>query len=540
MKRLVAAATLAAAFLLLAAAPASAHAVLEASTPGDGAQLDEAPSEVTLEFNESVSADLGGVRVYESGGSRVDEGAVHVEDGVVSVGLRDGLGDGAYVATYRVVSADGHPVRGGIVFSVGDVEADPALLSQFFDEGADRPWQVAGALFRWIAYAGTLLAAGGAVFLALVHDGGPDRARLSRVVLVAAAVGAVGILLALPVQAALATGEGAGAIFQSGVLRAVLEEGVGWSIAVSLIGLALLTLGRDRRIFLLGGAALACGGFALSGHTRSTDVKAVATLADVAHVLAAGVWFGGVVLLVLTLRNRKAADDDPAGGAGVVARFSQVAAVAVIVLTAAGLTLAWSEVRALRALTSTTYGWTLLAKVGVAALVGVLALYNRYRLVPAVQKERAPRAWGLLGRTLRWEAIGLVVVLAITGVLVNVTPARSAAGIGQIFTGDIDLGESGSVNVVVDPARAGFNQIHLYFYDPDGRPADLTDDVTVNLSLPADDIGPIRRTPVRAGPNHFQLDGNDLVTGGRWIIEVVATISRFESASGEVEVLVAG
>jgi copper transport protein len=539
MKRLVAAAALAAAVLLLAAAPASAHAVLESSTPGDGAQLDEAPTEVRLEFNESVSADLGGVRVYESGGDRVDEGAVRVDGGVVSVDLRNGLGDGAYVATYRVVSADGHPVQGGIVFSVGDVEADPALLSQFFDEGADRPWQVAGAFFRWIAYGGTLLAAGGAIFLAAVHDGRDDRPRLQRVVLVAAVVGAVGILAALPVQAALATGEGAGALFQSGVLREVLQEGVGLSIGLSLAGLAVLVVGRDRRIYAFVGAALACGGFAFSGHTRSTDAEALAVTADIAHVLAAGVWFGGLVLLAFTLRDRRVAGDS-ASGADVVSRFSQLAAITIVVLTAAGLALTWSEVRALHALTSTTYGWTLLAKVGVAALVGLVALYNRYRLVPAVQKAEAPRAWGLLGRTLRVEALGLVVVLAITAALVNVTPARSAAGIGEIFSGDIDLGDAGSVNVVVDPAQAGFNQIHLYFYDADGRPADIADEVVLNLSLPAADIGPIRREPVRAGPNHFQLDGNDLVTGGRWIIEVVAAISRFESASGEVEVLVGG
>jgi copper transport protein len=539
MKRLVAAAALAAAVLLLAAAPASAHAVLESSTPGDGAQLDEAPTEVRLEFNESVSADLGGVRVYESGGDRVDEGAVRVDGGVVSVDLRNGLGDGAYVATYRVVSADGHPVQGGIVFSVGDVEADPALLSQFFDEGADRPWQVAGAFFRWIAYGGTLLAAGGAIFLAAVHDGRDDRPRLQRVVLVAAVVGAVGILAALPVQAALATGEGAGALFQSGVLREVLQEGVGLSIGLSLAGLAVLVVGRDRRIYAFVGAALACGGFAFSGHTRSTDAEALAVTADIAHVLAAGVWFGGLVLLAFTLRDRRVAGDS-ASGADVVSRFSQLAAITIVVLTAAGLALTWSEVRALHALTSTTYGWTLLAKVGVAALVGLVALYNRYRLVPAVQKAEAPRAWGLLGRTLRVEALGLVVVLAITAALVNVTPARSAAGIGEIFSGDIDLGDAGSVNVVVDPAQTGFNQIHLYFYDADGRPADIADEVVLNLSLPAADIGPIRREPVRAGPNHFQLDGNDLVTGGRWIIEVVAAISRFESASGEVEVLVGG
>ena len=74
MRRLLAAAALVAALLLLGAAPASAHAVLEASTPGDGARLDTPPESVRLEFNEPVSADLGGLRVFSADGDRVDVG----------------------------------------------------------------------------------------------------------------------------------------------------------------------------------------------------------------------------------------------------------------------------------------------------------------------------------------------------------------------------------------------------------------------------------------------------------------------------------
>ena len=88
------------------------------------------------------------------------------------------------------------------------------------------------------------------------------------------------------------------------------------------------------------------------------------------------------------------------------------------------------------------------------------------------------------------------------------------------------------MNVVVDPNQAGRNAIHLYFYDEDGRPADVAEEVTVSFSLPSSDIGPIVREPFRAGPTHFQIDGDELVTGGRWIIEVTATVSRFEEATG--------
>ena len=134
----------------------------------------------------------------------------------------------------------------------------------------------------------------------------------------------------------------------------------------------------------------------------------------------------------------------------------------------------------------------------------------------------------------------MVLAIALTAVLVNVTPARTAAGIGEIFSETTPLGDVGSVNIVVDPNQAGRNSVHLYFYDEDGRAAEIADDVTVSFALPSDDIGPIVREPFRAGPSHFQIDGNELVTAGRWVIEVTASVSRFEAATAEVEVLVGG
>ncbi len=524
--------------LVVGAGPASAHAELETSDPGDGAQLDTAPETVTLEFTEPVSADLGGVRVFESGGGRVDEGDTRTEGAVVEIDLEPDLPDGAYVVTYRIVSADGHPVQGGLVFSVGDAEADPSLLGRFFDEGDDRVWEIAAAAFRFLAYGGVLLAAGGAVFLAFVHDGGPERVRLRRLVRRGAVIGAVGILAALPLHATLATGQGLGAILESGVLGEVLQDGVGVATLLGLVGLVVLVVGDRRRVPVAIGAALAAGSFALSGHTRSTEYEVLAVGAAIVHTLAAAAWFGGLVLLALTLAGRRD-EPDHASSAGMVGRFSLLATVSVIAVGLAGAVLSWSEVRALSALTSTTYGWTLLAKVAVVLVVGLVGAHNRFRVVPAIQRSpAAPRAWSLLRRSVRLEALALVVAIALTAVLVNVTPARNEAGIGGIFSETVPLGDIGSVNVVVDPNQAGRNAVHLYFYDEDGRAADLTDDVTVSFSLPSSDIGPIAREPFRAGPTHFQVDGDELVTGGRWVIEVTATVSRFEAATAEVEVLV--
>src|SRR5690606_22150186 len=135
------------------------------TTPADRAALDAAPSEVELVFNEPVSVPDGGVRAFDGDGGRVDEAAVDVEGGTIRLGLRDGLGEGAYVVTYRVISQDGHPITGACTFSVGDVEgaSDETVADRLGSED-DRTWDIAGGVARALAYGGTLLAAGVAAF----------------------------------------------------------------------------------------------------------------------------------------------------------------------------------------------------------------------------------------------------------------------------------------------------------------------------------------------------------------------------------------
>ena len=527
-------------FVLVAvvAAPAAAHASLVAIDPADGARLDESPEEVRLTFSERVSVDLGGVRVLDAAGDPVQDGAARAEGEVVAVGLRPDLPDGTYVVTYRVVSADGHPVRGGSVFGVGEGEVDTGALGRVGGAADDRLWEVVGAIGRSLAYAGILAAAGGTAFLVLVHRGGHDLEALERVVRRCAWVGGLASLVALPVQAALGTGQGPGSLFDSGVLTEVTKDGVGLGVLLAIVGvtLAVVALRRSRLLALVGGA-VAAGSFATSGHTRAGQNAAVATVADVSHLWVVAVWGGGLVLLWRCLRARRD-DGDRADTVGMVGRFSTVATVMVVLVGVTGGVLGWAEVGTLDALTSTGYGRLLLAKLAVVGAVAALGIYNHVRLVPALSRGKAGAALSQLWTTIRLEVLLLAVVVAITSVLVVVTPARTEAD-GGVVERIVDLGEAGSVQLTVAPARAGFNQIHLYLFDPDGRPAEIAESVTLVMSLPAADLGPVTRDAVRAGPAHFQLDSNDLAVAGSWVIDVRARIDRFSEASGATEVPIA-
>lgn len=222
--------------------------------------------------------------------------------------------------------------------------------------------------------------------------------------------------------------------------------------------------------------------------------------------------------------------------------------------------------RALRALVSTAFGWTLLTKVALAAAVIGIGAYNNRRLVPAIARaagatsletravpagrssDRPPtrpaadadyggpgKAWRTLGRTVRWEVGGLVAVLAVTSALVYLQPASEAAGITAAYSTYVDLGQGRQLNLVVDPNRAGFNEMHLYLLDPTGRPAPAQS-VTLEFLLPAKDIGPITRTPQVAGPGHWIYAGEDLSIPGAWEIGVVVGVSEFAQLRATVPV----
>ena len=120
------AAALAGLFALLCAqvavsAPASAHARLEQTSPAEGASLTAAPPEVMLRFNEVVNGDLSEVTV-KTGSTDVAEGSVEVEGDSLYQPLSSDMPEGDYTVTYKVVSADGHPVSGTFDFTYGAPE----------------------------------------------------------------------------------------------------------------------------------------------------------------------------------------------------------------------------------------------------------------------------------------------------------------------------------------------------------------------------------------------------------------------------------
>ncbi|MFZ4485842.1 MAG: copper resistance CopC family protein [Candidatus Nanopelagicales bacterium] len=102
----------------LGVAPAGAHSQLLSTSPADGAVLAEPPSSVVLTFNEALIPDVDSISINDAMGNVVASRSVEPVGATLSVPWPDGLPAGAYQVAYRVVSGDGHPVIGAIMFTI--------------------------------------------------------------------------------------------------------------------------------------------------------------------------------------------------------------------------------------------------------------------------------------------------------------------------------------------------------------------------------------------------------------------------------------
>lgn len=110
---------------IISAVAADAHAALKSVTPADGGTVATAPRQVTLEFNEPIGTSFATVTVTGPSGE-AGEGRPQVDGTRVTQALAEGLSDGKYAVSFRVVSEDGHPVSDTTTFTVTGATDTPS------------------------------------------------------------------------------------------------------------------------------------------------------------------------------------------------------------------------------------------------------------------------------------------------------------------------------------------------------------------------------------------------------------------------------
>lgn len=519
-------ALLAALFVSIWHAPAAmGHAVLLEAVPRDGAALDVAPDRIALTFSEPVTTPTGGLRAFNADAERIDVGPTPFDDPAqVGIALPAALPDGAYVVSWRVVSADGHPISGILTFTVGDASAlDDQQLRTFADEQSGTSGLLR-ALLRAATYLATLMAAGLVYARWLLLRRRRDSSRGRLVVVAAAAAGVLCSIVSIPVYAVDLTGFGVTEIATASVLADVAVSSFGQSTAFRLVWLAMLALFAWRRApqwaHVLA-ATFAALSFVFDGHQRSVEPTWLLMTADGIHVIAAAFWMGGLVIAaVVAQRTRQLDDLDSA--ATLLRSFSRAALWFLLGVVVSGTAMSWALIGSPDGL-STSYGLAWLAKLALVAVVVAIAAYNRWRLLPNWTKRHRRR----LATTLRIEAGALCVVLVATGVLVTLPPAVQQVAAEDMFAERQWVDDQYQVELVIDPNQAGLNTLHLYVLDLDGRPSANVDDLALELLYVPEQIGPARLSPFFAGTGHWIANIDDLQFAGRWQITVVFAADRF-------------
>ena len=545
------------------ASPADAHALLERSYPAAGASLPRAPHVMLLYFTEAPEPSLSTVLLLDSSGQTVPGVGKPTPAPGNAQELRatlPPLTDGVYTVNWRTVSkVDGHVTGGSFAFGIGVLPS--AGVSAAANGGslgsAPSPAAVAGL---WLLYWGLALLAAAGITGPLVF-----RWRLpggARIVIAAGWLAAAAGILTMILSERAAAGVPFGELFGAAPGRLLLAQ----AAAVAVCGLAAFDAARrpagPRLVVLAAAAAGALFVHALAGHAATQSPVRLLNVADQwLHMLAAGVWVGGLVWLLLGLRNL-----DGAARAAAVRRFSQLAFAAVAVIAVTGVLRAVPEVGSLGALVSTSFGITLLIKSSLfVALMGI-AWRNRYRLVPrlagpapaapgvlspvgggapADPPERgastesrpagagapspggaAARAIGSLQRSVRSEVALTAIVLVVAAVLSGLPPASFVEAAGHktasasvTVTGS-DFATTARVRLTVSPGTVGPNQftVQVVGYDS-GRPIPARS-VRLEFSLPANPNVASSLNLARTGGT-WTGQGTNLSIDGQWDIDVV-------------------
>jgi copper transport protein len=520
--------------LLGPAAPASAHAALVGSDPASNAIVPDAPNKVTLTFSESVQLLSGKIQVLAPDGSRADQGDPQSAGATVTIPLRSGGGRGTYLVSYRVISADSHPVSGSITYSVGAASTPPTSTN-----GTQTIDPVVRALIpigKFLGYAGLVLLVGPVLVLALLWPHRLSRRGPARLVWTGIGLVLGSTLLALWLQAPYAIGAGLFGI-GFGDLRDVLGStfgavmlvrlGVVCAAAVLLRPLLRGSGGESRAdlalLGVLGVAALAT--WPLTGHPTASPVAGVSVVVDAIHLASMSVWLGGLLMLVAFLLPR--ANERELGA--ILPIWSRWAATAVSALILAGVVQALIEVASWRGLVDSTYGRLILVKAGLAVLVIGVAAYSR----KLVKSRTAETSASSLRRPVFVELGITAIVLGVTAALVQIAPPRTAeaAETAAASTTVTQTLKNSTMALQVDvfPATVGNNSLHLYAYTPDNKPLPVVE-WTATAALPAKGIEPIEVPLLRITDFHA-IGDIALPAAGDWTFKFTVRTTDIDQST---------
>ena len=498
--------------LFMDAQPVRAETTLVSSSPADSEKIATSPTQIVAVFSAAVPNNAVMQAVCE--GRPAPIGAVTVgADGISLIAaVTAALPIGTCNVTYSVPQADGKVATGGFSFEVLDpATADPGDLGGDVTDGGNLavdPPPVSGplGLFRILAYLSLAALFGGIAFIRWTWPEGINDDATYKFLRISWIVALVSNYVVAMLRASLLSGEsvtstilpmGWGELFQS-------ASGISAVLRVVIIGACAIVALRPDRIFdpqsQIISLALPTAAMATFGLTRAIDdFSALGTIAGIVHVLAAGMWLGGLVFLAQSVLIGPGEEDLMHA----VRTFSRQANIYIGVAVAAGIVQFYQMDGG--AIFTSRHGRLILIKViGVAGMVyvgGAARQFINHQL--AKKRELSGRTAKQLRKAVLSEiGIGLLVLVftswSVATLPPNVTPPGSDRT-NYAFIGDRSGGEF-DVQLKVTPATVGLNAVRIDVYSPATGLTDLTvqfnpptnNTASVTLNVPLDGVGAAR------------------------------------------------
>ncbi|MGB6242350.1 MAG: CopD family protein [Castellaniella sp.] len=488
------------------------HAALVRAAPAPGAVLAQAPAVIELIFSEPVG--VTAARLFGPDGRLLPLGTIHDRGQQISIPVPQDTAQGTYLLSWRVVSADGHPIGGTLDYAVGAGSAS-AVLAQ---SPSSRSLDLSIWLARWLGYLCLFSVVGVAVFRLLDEKAHHAWSRPLAV------LGLAALPVSLGLQGLDLRDAPWAALVQSATWAQALNSTYAMTLGLLALGLLAALAAQTARPPALGRAAapvsllLAGVALATSGHAGTAPPQWLSRPAVALHVMMAIAWAGMLIPLSRALRRPA----DPAGGHPALARFSRWITPVVLLLVLSGVLLTVLQLERVTDLWRTDYGRVLSVKLCLVGLLFCLAAYNRWRLTePALSGQGTARHH--LRRVIGAEIALVVMILAVVSVWRFTPPPRSLTTAPAAAAEAVTLSNE-RMRAVLEP-DAGAWTIRLTH--PDGQPL-IAQSVTVALADPDAGIEPVRRSAQARSGGVWHVVLPVLPPNGRAQIELTVLVDDFD------------
>lgn len=506
-------------FLLFGAGTAFGHATLEKAVPEPDSRLQNSPTTISLTFNERIEEGAFYIKLFDTSGKQIstDKAKMNAAHNGLDLTLPK-LAEGVYLTSYHIVSADGHPIEGSYIFSVGTAlpaqqqplpsEEDAAHQGHGLSLSMSSE-QIILFLSRIIFYIALLLVTGWNLCLLIFKS--TTTASLSTLRVWGLYLQRV-FMLGLIGFMFTHLGEllGGGGLEQFKEIFTQTRVGWSWLLLLGLSLIGFLTLYRNR-IWDVLWSLLLLGAKSFNGHAAAFDPIGFTLAADVIHMLVVSLWVAGLLMAIIIRWKHKEESKT------FLLAFSKAALASILIAALTGFALVFTYLPDVRYTLYSQWGLVLLLKVALVLLVIPVAFSIRRALKS--NKEERIRKW------LRTDLSLMLLIVAITGVLTYLAPIPANQPLNWH-----EMGTDQHMSAKITPNVPGNNKFVVKLWMPEklGKPKQV---LLVLHNEDNPDVAPIE-VPIQPyndpGYNDFpgflpfsyQAEGPYLPFAGKWMVEI--------------------